>query len=457
VSTRKISDSDARDQEEKQSSRSRRAILTGGAVGLAAVAGTALVRPQAASATTLTPSVDDWINVTNNPAFGTGSAPAAALGNGSNDDSVAINYALNTLAKPGQVVYLPGPTYGTSIAGTYLVKSPVTIPSGVILAGCVPCGEVASGLVGDYGSTLMINNTWTSGGEAVVLINGSSQAVDNPVVKDLWIAFASNAPAGVHGIASNGGVEHAVIDRVGIAAPTGKGIYAYMNGTAFPDGWTITNVIVEQPGSDGVHYEGSDCFMSNVHAQNGNTNGTGDGFYISGGNNRLIGCRADSCNNGFTIEDQLGQPFQGTAAILVGCGTENNNANGLNVLNSSTSDVATTVMATGCSFQGDGGGGTTYAGISVTGPSIVILTSCNVFVHQSGGAANPEYALSFGSSSAGYPALIQAVGGFWSAASTSVINTPATYTTKLSYSVHGYGGGKFGAGDTVLTLQLNPL
>ena len=87
-----------------------------------------------------------------------------------------------------------------------------------------------------------------------------------------------------------------MIDRVGIVAATGKGIYGQSNGSSGrPDGWSITNVIVEQPASDGIRYEGQDAFMCNVHAQNGNSNsGNGDGFVITGGNNRLVGCRADS-------------------------------------------------------------------------------------------------------------------------------------------------------------------
>jgi hypothetical protein len=290
------------------------------------------------------------------------------------------------------------------------------------------------------------------------------------VVKDLWISYSTGAPSGVHGIGSNGSVNHMVIDHVGIAIPTGAGIWAQTSndGGNFPDGWTITNVIVEKPQSDGIRYEGADCYMSNVHAQNGNTSGTGDGFYISGGNNRLIGCRADSCANGFTIEFQVGSAFAGTAVILAGCGTEVNNKNGLNIISNGTPDLPNTVTATGCSFEGDGKATTTgtWAGISVTGPGVIILNACNVFTRGTNPTFYPAYALSFAANSGGagvQPTLIQALGGFWvgatpQASGTPPINVPTgTVTTLLSYGVHGYAGGKFSVTDTVQTYTSSQL
>lgn len=67
-------------QPEDQPSRPRRAVLTGGAVGLAAVAGSALGgRAQPALAQSGTASITDWINVTQTPYYAdnTGTNPPA--------------------------------------------------------------------------------------------------------------------------------------------------------------------------------------------------------------------------------------------------------------------------------------------------------------------------------------------------------------------------------------------
>jgi len=444
----------------------RRAVLTGGAVGLAAVAGTTFGRVQPASAAAPPPSVVDWINVTNNNVVTTG----FAKGDGTTDDQPAIQAALDA-AKPGQVVYLPGPTSGTTIKGIYLVKKPLLVPEGVILSGCSPAGQLASGLIGMYGSILKVSASWVQGARApvrgVIVFDGTvivpprtGPSLSNPVVKDLWIDCNSGpAPANVHGIASLATVFRAVIDRVGIVAPTGRGIWGQNGSGGRPDGWSITNVIVELPGSDGVQYEGQDAFLSNVHAQNGNTNGTGDGIVITGGNNRLVGCRADSCTNGFTIDVRQNGNFSGSTT-LVGCGTEENSQNGLNVVNSAQSATAMSdpVVATGCSFDGDGTGtAAQYAGISVTGANIVILNACNVNVTSVAGRATPPFALSFANNTFSDPNLIQALGGWWTAASGTLVNKPASFTTKLSYGVHGSTGGQFGNGDSVTAFTLNNL
>jgi hypothetical protein len=436
-------------------------MLTGGAAGLAAAAGSALGLAQPAEAVTLPPSVVDWINVTNNPGL-----TKLAKGDGVTDDTAAIQGALNA-ASPGAVVYLPGPTLGSAVIGTYIIKKPLTVPPGVILSGCVPAGQLADKLTGMFGTILKVPASgWSAAGfnlPAVILLDGSlanntTNTLFNPVVKDLWIdcSAVTLPPAGpaIHGIASFDNVNHAVIEHAGIAAPTGMGIYGSSVGAGRPDGWAIGNVIVELPFGDGVRYEGQDCFMSNVHVQNGNTNGSGDGFVITGGNNRLVGCRADSCRNGFTIDVRQAGKFSGSVT-LAGCGTEENLQNGLNVINTDPSATAMNdpVLATGCSFDGDGVSGGTFAGISVTGANIVILTGCNVNVTAVVSNPSPPYALSLGKSpqNGSDPTLIQAIGGWWTAANagTSVIHG-SDAATVLSVGVHGFvGTHQFGHGDAV--------
>ena len=149
--------------------------------------------------------------------------------------------------------------------------------------------------------------------------------------------------------------------------------------------------------------------------------------------------------------------FSGSVT-LVGCGTEQNLQHGLNVINSGTAtSMSDPVIASACSFDGDGAGSSgsnQYAGISVTGANIVILNACNVNVTSVAGSATPPYALSFANNGSSDPTLIQAWGGWWTAATTTLVNG-SDANSVVSYAVHGFAGGQFVHGDAVSTFKLN--
>jgi hypothetical protein len=97
VSTRQTTDSGPFEQPHA----ARRALLTGGAVGLAAVAGSVLGRTQPASAATN--ATPDWVNVKDH----------GAVGDGSTDDTSAILAAL-AVVPSGGVLYFPVGNYKTT-------------------------------------------------------------------------------------------------------------------------------------------------------------------------------------------------------------------------------------------------------------------------------------------------------------------------------------------------------
>jgi hypothetical protein len=107
VPERKITSRDALGQEHTRPSRARRALLTGGALSLAAVAGSALGGAQPASA-----------NSTEN---------VIALEPSGGDDTKAINTALTTAATSGGIVVLAG--------GTFNISSSIIPQGGVLLLG----------------------------------------------------------------------------------------------------------------------------------------------------------------------------------------------------------------------------------------------------------------------------------------------------------------------------------
>jgi hypothetical protein len=110
VSARQTTDSDSPEQPRA----ARRALLTGGAVGLAAVAGSVLGRTQPASAATSPP---DWVNVKD----------FQAKGDGSTDDTQAILNALATVATKGNPPGTPGGGVLYFPVGNYITTGTITL------------------------------------------------------------------------------------------------------------------------------------------------------------------------------------------------------------------------------------------------------------------------------------------------------------------------------------------
>lgn len=283
-------------QDEERPSTARRSILTGSALGLAAVAGASIGGASSASAQSTAPSVTDWLNVTN--------AAYGAKGDGTTDDFAAITNALQA-AKPGQVVYLPSAgtnTAGGTITGQYLITQPLVILPGVCLRGPTPVNDDAGRLTADnYGAAIQVaphasstlptwrgNPSLSHQGALVLMPTGSNSTLYRPAVENLWIDGSANSTDLIDGIASIGSVFHALIRNVGVWTASGNGIAAYSPSTGTTpraDAWEVDSCILQSCRGNGVSFFGQDTIFQAVHAQ-GCTN---DGFYIQRGNNRLIG------------------------------------------------------------------------------------------------------------------------------------------------------------------------
>ena len=455
MATRKIAGS----HEEHRPSTTRRSLITGGAVGLAAVAGAALGEATPASAQTPLPSIVDWLNVTN--------SPYNAVGDGSADDWPAINQAL-AAAIPGQVVYLPvGGTNskGKPITGTYLIRQPLVVPAGVCLRGPTPANDAAGAATPDNYSAIIrvaAAANWTNPqglpNPAAIVFSGASGTIYRPSVENLWIDGENlGAAHPVDGIAGTGSVFHALIRNVGVWQASNNGIAAYpVTRTGMSDlradGWEIDSCVMQSCLGYGVSFFGEDTLLRAVHAQG---SGAG-GIYIQHSNNRLIGCRADSSTgtttgNGFIIDTVNSL---GASVSLIGCGTEGNLLAGLSVISQVKQGVPNgMVIASGCSFDFD-----VAAGIAVAGQNLVTLLGCNVTVGTGSSGTGPANALSLANdSSGGSPILVQAMGGFWNCTSDTLVNVPAGVTPQiLSYAVHGVTKGVIGSsGATAIKLYTN--
>jgi Pectate lyase superfamily protein len=380
------------------------------------------------------PGPSQWVNIVNEY----GADPTGAT-----DATPAIQAALNA-AYPGNggsgVVYVPG-------GGTFMTTAPLVVPPYTVLLG--DRGGVAAADLNttgaNYGSVIKPAATFAStlpvtgiivmldieaaaaAGFTYVNPPGANVGVNAGVQLRNLILDSTASPAAVDGVAAYGAIDAVVLQNIGMILTTGNGISGKKNpgSTAndkSPDGWHLDHVIIQGPtgnGIGGVTGVGDGLFtdstMIDCHVQGAG----GDGFHILSGNCFLIACRADYCLNGFTV-DAVEAPGGYTCVNLVGCGTEDNIANGLNVINSSATGQGTRcpVMVTGGSFVGDGqnsgAGGGGYAGVFVAGRNQVFLNNVAVMtstVQVPAGA--PEYALATASSGTGpgVPYVVQVNGG----------------------------------------------
>jgi hypothetical protein len=449
-------------QDQGQRTTARRSVLTGGAVGLAAVAGAAIGRPAAASALNTTPSVTDWINVTqtSNPADNSGATDSTAAINQALSQAHLNNGYNGTTSNVGAVVYMP--------VGIYMISGPLFVPHGVTLRGATPMNHSGDGQTNDWGTVIKPMTTqspapsWNAGTNVNGVISFDAtglNALPRAAAENIWIDGSElntfKTTPTVDGIAATGGVEALTIRNVGVYSMTGNGIAGYSPTSAKPDGWVIEDSVVQSCTGYGVTFAGADSHMSNVHVQ-----GCGAGFLITAGNNRLVGCRADQSSSttigsGFTIDVRQNQTlgFAGSTT-LVGCGTEENNLYGLSLINSGTppNTFNNPVIATGCSFDGDGvnggAGGGNYAGISVQGINMLILNACNVNVMAVQSSGSPQHALALSANAQGQPALVQAFGGLWCFVGTNPIYPAAGPPVgTLSYALHTSASGQNGNGN----------
>lgn len=113
--------------------------------------------------------------------------PFNAKGDGSTDDTVAIQAALNAISPAGGTVYLPGSS--TSIPATYIISSQLTVPAGVNLEGSGRAGSVIKAAASFTATSgLLVNSNCTIRSFGLqgrnVLFSGSF---------GLGIQFATNA------------------------------------------------------------------------------------------------------------------------------------------------------------------------------------------------------------------------------------------------------------------------
>lgn len=304
----------------------------------------------------------------------------------------------------------------------------------------------------------------------ITVINGngtSNTAVQLAAdIRDLWID-GSSGPASVDGISIWGTMQGVHIQNVGINQPTGQGINFAKNtnfGSAnVAQGPYLDTIMIQQPTGVGITVTGTDGTFINCHVQGVSGGGAADGWSITGGHNQFIGCRADLSKNGFTFDAprSTGSNSFFDGNTMLGGGTQGNQNNGINVINSSATgqSLRCPVFISGVSLDGDGvnagAGGGGFAGLAVAGRNDVVADNLNVLVATVFATPNatPAYAVATASSGTGpgVPDSVTINSGFLNGA-TAITNDAAPSTDfYLGLGTRGYGGGQYASnGSTAL-------
>lgn len=307
----------------------------------------------------------DWINVK--------SAPYNAKGDGSTDDTTAIQNALNAAATAGGgIVYLPAATY---------VISNVAIDTNVVLCGA------------GWSSILL-----AKGGTTGYLITLKHPTTSRQVtIRDLSLQspFGSSAA-------------HILLDNTGWAGGNPYdnmhrviNVFSFTSGgDAFHFGANTRALVVDkcsqyQAAGTGFYFETS-CTDSYVSNCNSGPSGS-HGFYMAGWNNMVVNCKTFWA--GYNVENSTwdttknGYEVRGQHNTFNGCQAQQSSNHGFNL--NGNSSVTTPDQAqcsytnvSGCEFDANATGSSTGVAINID-TAVYCTVSNNVGSANSGSSSGP--------------------------------------------------------------------
>ncbi|HSW75145.1 MAG TPA: glycosyl hydrolase family 28-related protein [Candidatus Saccharimonadales bacterium] len=300
-----------------------------------------------------TNGLTDWLNVKH---YG-------ATGDGSTDDTIAIQAALDAAATAGGgVVYLPAATY---------VVSNITLDTNVTLCGA-------------GWATILQAKAGTSGYLIAVTHLSTSRQV---TIRDLALSTPYGGATAGHILLDNtgwaGGDPFDCMHRV-------LNVFSFnAGGDAFHFGANTRGLVVVgcsqyQATGVGFYFEGgcTDSFIS--HCNSGPSGG--HGFYIAGWNNMLMSCKSfwAGYDNATHIWDVTKNGFEltGRNNTLEVCQAQQSSNHGFNLNGCQYTNVS------GCECDSNSTGSTTGAAVNIADASYCTVAN-NVGIAGNGGSAGP--------------------------------------------------------------------
>lgn len=328
-----------------------------------------------------------------------------AVGNGTTDDSAAIQAALNAASWGGTVL----------LTGNHAVGSALKIPPGVTLRG--PHGGHIDSQIRP---TLKALSSFTD--DAVIMLvdqatGGYAVQSNEQRIENLSISGAS-ATGAVRGIRAIGLVHGVYITDVAIHNVPGNGLSLLQNGSGTPYSWHVLRLHVYSAAGFGINAGMTDATW--IDCQTIGCTLTGWSITAAASNSSFIGCRAEwSGQSGWDISASTGTAQGSGGWSFIGCSTDRNGQHGMNITSAGNGPI----LVSGCTFRRDGRNSTSgsYAAINVAAAvAPVILTGFSVFVgvnDDGTGNLSPQFGLAVtGSTSVSYS------DAFIHAATTTIVN-----------------------------------
>jgi hypothetical protein len=314
-----------------------------------------------------------------------------ATGDGSTNDSAAIQAALNACPQGG-VVFLP--------AGTYRIGAALTVPPFVTLAGTY--GERDQ--IGSGFSRLKPFSSLT-GGAVIRLLDQEEGAYAVPnrgvVVRDLTIDGSALGATVASGIKATGFVHGVRLENVGIYSMTSHGVetanYTRIDTSVWhPYSWHASNVQAQTNTGNGFNLlNATDSTYVGCRADHN----TGHGWLINGcANSIFTACRAEWNDRGFYFTGAI--PIGGGFGALTvnACSTDRNTRDGFYIDTTGGSISLNGIRAERDGRNGNAGGGA-YAGLTaVASTSIINVTGLTVTPgvdDDTTGTNSPQYGAAF--------------------------------------------------------------
>lgn len=340
-------------------------------------------------------------------------------------------------------------------SGRYYTSGPVLIDRGHGLMSLKWRAAGASGLNSDIGCVISPGTAWAQGAAPLpqlVTFVGSSEGGSGTTASS-WLAGieidGTGTPAGpaVDGIGMYGNANNGLLFGFAVNRTTGHGVNLVDgHAGATPDGWHLISGMINNPGADGVTGDTVDMVATDVHVQ-GHTSGRG--WYLTGSNCRLVGCRADQGLHGFVSDAFLATGNPAAGIELAGCGTQGNKGHAVWAWTSAPGAARQPLLVTGGTFFGDGADGVSPAFMAsglttLLADGITIIANTNYLA-----TGSPAYGIGTEALSGNKPVLVRVRGKFVNAV-TGVVSDLAP-AQLMSYDFHGYQGGVW-PGNIVPTL-----
>lgn len=317
-------------------------------------------------------------------------AQYGAVGDGTTNDTAALQAALNA-CPAGGIVYLP--------PGSYAITAPLVVPPGVTLMGTHTNLMKVTGL---YDPQCCIKPLASFSGVAVIRfldqVTGGYTAISGEQRVLNLMVNGSALPASVDGIQAKGNVQNVGLRNVTIRQCTGNGIFTGLNSGAYPYSWRMHQVMLDNNGGHGLSMQNhTDLTMVDCQA----IGNVANGFVLNNmANSQALACRAEwNGNHGYYLTGSWGNGTGSGGMLLSGCSTDRNGFNGtfIDATGNTPIQLENLMLRRDGRNGGTGGGG--YAGLNCAGATVPVLAGqvvCYPGVDDDGtGTNSPQYGARF--------------------------------------------------------------